>query len=358
MFVYSRRAALTAAALALPLVVFAGAARADPTIGWVWADQPSKHGTYTPNLAYSYNSNHGDVEITNGDTGVAVVTFQNLKSSDPTNVLVTAYETNGYCAIGGWQVSGDDETATVRCFDAEGAPKDQRFELLYQGRSGTFGNAAQGLAFLWADQPTAASYTPDAGYQFNSTGGTNTITRSGVGAYTVNIPGFDKVGGHVQVSAYGQTAARCKVADLGQDSDGAHVGVICFDKTGTAADQQFSLAFVRDMSLAFESADRSLGAYAWANKPKDTKTYKVPKPYQFNDVTKGKLTAILESKGQYSVVVPGDPDFDSSNMLVTAYGSDSSYCSASDWLPMLVNCYAQGGKLANTEFMSSFQAHH
>src|SRR5262245_42166976 len=69
-------------------------------------------------------------------------------------------------------------------------------------RSGKTGSSAQ-LGYVWANQPSSASYTPSLTYQFNSAGGTNTITRSGVGQYTVHFPGLSTLGGHVQVTAYG-----------------------------------------------------------------------------------------------------------------------------------------------------------
>ena len=66
-----------------------------------------------------------------------------------------------------------------------------------------------------ADAPTAASYTPNLTYQFNSTGAVNTITRSGVGVYTVHFPGLDGNGGTALVTAYGGGNESCKVASWG-----------------------------------------------------------------------------------------------------------------------------------------------
>jgi hypothetical protein len=358
MFFRVRCAAKAVLPLVLPLLMAAGAAQADTRVGWVWADQPDVLGTYTPDGSYWYNSNNGQVEITNSATGVSVVNFKKMKSTDATNVLVTEYGDNGYCTIGGWAASDDNETATVLCFDATGTAHNEHFDLVYQSHVGTFGDSSRGTAFLWANQQTASSYTPDTNYQFNSTGGTNTITRGGVGAYTVNIPGLDKVGGHVQVSAYGQLAARCKVSEWEQDVDGTHIGVLCFDKTGTPSDQRFTLVYARSMPIAYESAQHTFGVYGWADKPNATKTYKLSKTYQYNGMTSGKLKGTRDSKGHFHVSIPGSPQYDSSDMLVTAYGPDSSYCNVSDWLPLLVNCFAQGGKATNTAYDVSFQTRH
>src|SRR5262245_53566386 len=42
-------------------------------------------------------------------------------------------------------------------------------------------------AYVWADNPLAAFYVPAAAYSFNAKGGANTITRTGIGAYTVHF---------------------------------------------------------------------------------------------------------------------------------------------------------------------------
>jgi hypothetical protein len=70
-----------------------------------------------------------------------------------------------------------------------------------------------GWAYLLADQPTSSSYTPPLAYQFNSSGATNTVVRTGVGAYTATLPFLAAYTGHVQVTAYGTGSERCKVVN-------------------------------------------------------------------------------------------------------------------------------------------------
>jgi hypothetical protein len=75
-----------------------------------------------------------------------------------------------------------------------------------------------GWAYLWAEQPTAPSYTPAPGYQFNSSGATNTLVRTGVGAYTALLPNLGTAAGTVHVTAYGTGSEACKVASWGPSS--------------------------------------------------------------------------------------------------------------------------------------------
>src|SRR5262245_34905958 len=76
------------------------------------------------------------------------------------------------------------------------------------------------LCYLWANNPTTPGpYNPSAVYSFNAAvkANGNTITRSGVGAYSVTCKGVGGAswgpGGHVQVTAYGSDTNYCKVAN-------------------------------------------------------------------------------------------------------------------------------------------------
>jgi hypothetical protein len=99
-------------------------------------------------------------------------------------------------------------------------------------------------AYVWANQQGAASYTPSLSYQYNSTGGTNTITRSGVGVYQVRLPGAGNVSGHVQVTAYGSGSTRCKVQSWTSTVTAKLVNVRCFDTAGAPADSRDVVDFV------------------------------------------------------------------------------------------------------------------
>lgn len=77
------------------------------------------------------------------------------------------------------------------------------------------GPAQTGTGFVWAGEISDPSPTPSAQYQFNSTGGTNTITRAEVGSYQIIFPGLgdaSAAGGTVEVSArVGPSPASCKI---------------------------------------------------------------------------------------------------------------------------------------------------
>jgi hypothetical protein len=328
-----------------------GAAEAANKVGWVWADQPSS-ASYTPNTNYSFNSSGGAVGITRSGTGTYNVSFSGLGSSLVSNVLVSGYSTNGTCKVSSWGASS--ASIGVLCFDAAGEPADSLFTLVYQARSGGFGSASKGLAFLWADQASSASYTPSTSYQYNSTGGTNTMTRSAVGVYEAVIPGLNTLGGTVQVTAYGSGAGRCKVSGWGPDVDGQHIGVLCFDSSGAASDQRFTLVFAATVPVAYLGTDVT-GIYGWYNKAKGS-GYKLSKTYRFNNLTSGALTGTHDAKGDTTVSWPGSASYTTSNQMVTAYGSGNSYCNVQSWAFPSTNCYGQGGHPKDSQYDLSFNA--
>lgn len=345
-------AAFTLAATALGL----GSAEAATKVGWAWANEPSS-ASYTPSTGYSYNSSGGGITISRSSTGVYLVTFTGLGSSLTDNVLVTAYETSGYCQVGSWGASaGGDASVTVRCYDAAGAAADQYYDIVYQAHSGDIGTSTKGLAFLWADQPSSASYTPSSSYQYNSTGATNTMTRSSTGVYTAHLPGLDKVGGHVQVTAYGSAPHRCKTSGWSSDASGTDVNVLCFDATGAAADSYFTLEYSRHLPAAFLTTSLTKGYYAWASQPANP-SYTTSGPYTYNAWGTGKLTAVRDGQGQYHLDVEDPGGYSTSNVLVTAYGTDNSYCNSNGWTPVYVACFRQGGDPINSRFDASFLTH-
>lgn len=95
------------------------------------------------------------------------------------------------------------------------------------------------LAYAWANDATAASYTPSTLYSYNSAGGAITITRSAVGKYEVAFAGLTLGAGHVQVSKYGLGSGSCHVANWGLGA----INVECYTVAGAAADMRFTVMF-------------------------------------------------------------------------------------------------------------------
>ena len=95
------------------------------------------------------------------------------------------------------------------------------------------------------DSPTAASYTPDSRFAYNSSGGAITITRQEVGVYDVAFDGLPASGSGlssvVAVTAYGSSPITCSVLTYdGSAPSRTVVQVACFD-ADTAAPGRLAL---------------------------------------------------------------------------------------------------------------------
>lgn len=356
--------ARTLVLLCLGSVAAACAAQAHTEIGWLLADQPNATGPYAPNPLYSYNSAGGTITIYHRGTGWYEFYFNSLdKIAGTDNVQLTAYATDGYCMLGPWDMAvGEAERGYVLCFDPSGQRADQSFSMEWQQRTTTFGNASKGMAFLYADKPSLpTSYTPDPSFNFNSTGPDNTIVRNGTGNYTVTIPGLNSLHSDVQVTAYsnsGHSGARCKVSSWQSNgTGGTSIDVLCFDNAGNAADERYSLAYSVAEPFGLDTSATARGAWAWANHPNSTTTYTPSGGYQFNTFGTGRLMAIENSTGNYTVTIPGSLSYNHSHVLVTSHGSDNGYCNVLDWATETIDiaCYAQGGAPAISDFDAVFQ---
>jgi hypothetical protein len=201
---------------------------------FAYANQPA--GTnYAPLSTSSWNPT-GAIRVFRSAVGVYQVVFNGLGALTGSNggdVQVNAVGTGkSYCKVGGWGGS-PDLSISVLCFSRAGAPADSGFNTLFLLPS-------DHLAYAWADQPTAASYTPSTFYSWNPVGGAISITRLSPGRYSVAWNGVDPAifdGGDVQVSAYGGGNAQCKVEGWGS----ASATVRCFNPTGALVDSFYTV---------------------------------------------------------------------------------------------------------------------
>jgi hypothetical protein len=209
-------------------------------VAYAHANNPT--GTnYAPPANSSWNP-AGAIQVVRNGTGNYTVRFTGLGSrltSNGGHAQVVAVGTgNLHCKVGGWGGS-PDLVVSVLCLTRAGSPADAKFNVLFLLPS-------PHLAYAWADQPTASSYTPSTFYSSNPTGGAISITRLGTGRYSVTWSGLGSNlldGGDVQVTAYGSAGptsnAHCKVEFWG--SQDAYVR--CFSPTGTLVDSDFSVLF-------------------------------------------------------------------------------------------------------------------
>jgi secreted trypsin-like serine protease len=208
-------------------------------------------------------------------------------------------------------------------------------------------------AFLWADQPAAASYTPSTSYQRNSTGGTNTIARLSTGLYEVRIGnlGHGLTGGTVNVSAHSTGSHACKVGHFQAVGSAQSIVVRCFANTGLPADSRFTLSYAR----ATQPGDRF--GYVWAHDATSA-SYTALANFSHNSTGAANTVARL-GVGHYRVRFPGLAG-SGDTVKVTAYGSGANSCTAEDWTNSVttkyvyVRCVNSSGSVSDTRFTATY----
>ncbi|GAA4457906.1 hypothetical protein GCM10023170_054940 [Phytohabitans houttuyneae] len=222
--------------------------------------------------------------------------------------------------------------------------------------------AMAGYAFVWANQPSSASYTPDTFYQWNSTAATVQIIRQGTGDYMVQLFGLAGTeqaaglvaGGHVQVTMHGQTTNRCKVGDWFMFSTSElRVRVLCHTTAGAAVDNRFSMLYYN-----YETVRAVDMGYAWVSA-----SGSAPTLWQANSSAATAVNTVTHTAGSgiYTVLFPGLTD-GNGNAQVTAVGGGSEYCKirsssvVAAGAQVVVGCHNAAGTLVDAAFDVAYTA--
>jgi hypothetical protein len=207
------------------------------------------------------------------------------------------------------------------------------------------------FAYAWADNPVAAFYAPAAAYSYNAKGGANTISRTGVGAYTVHFGlmakgAFPLVNREtILVTAYGAVATRCIVGSWGDSGGNLDVRVLCANVAGNPVDSRFTILLVGSNSLMGRSG------FAWADQPANP-LYIPALAYSYtskNDTIKINRFGI----GNYNVdlKLPRPAGGLPENYFVTAYGSPRTLCKIGSWgSTARVLCYLTTGAAVDSRY--------
>lgn len=290
----------------------------DATRAYVWANDEDA-ANYTPDDRYSYNSAGGEITITRSDVGTYAVSFADLDLSSGGNIQVTAYGSDtAQCRVAGWFTTVD-----VLCTSPDGQPVDSRYTVLFTEPEA--GTTVPGLAYVWASQESEDDYTPGAAYSYTPTGDPVTINRSGTGVYRITFGGMnvDLNFGHVQVSAYGSTAATCQVSNWSGVPLG--VSVRCFDSAGDPVDTQYTLLVTWPTEPDVPGV-----AFAFAGRAEEA-SYT---PNSFYSYGPGDLTATRTDVGTYAMTFAGfnnDSGGPGGHIQVSTYGTTAATCNVSNW---------------------------
>lgn len=211
--------------------------------------------------------------------------------------------------------------------------------------------------YVWANDPTSASYTPLASRAFNWAGGPIRITRPAgtTGRYVVTFTGLSAVLGTrsvVKATGFGSGNAYCKpvAAYLVRDK----VEVRCYQGgAGTPVNARFTLLVSR------AAADR---AFAFANQP-TVNDYSPDPKGSWNPAGSTEVRRL--GVGTYLVLFSNlrlQLSMDGGHPQVNAVGSGKAHCEVGEWgaglssadLLLTVVCHTPAGALVDSKFSVLF----
>jgi hypothetical protein len=295
-------------------------ASAPSVVAYAYGNKPSA-SSYTPERGFSFNSTGQRIRISRSAPGTYTVHFFGLGGfAGQGTVDVTAEGLQpSQCAVVHWQADSTGTVLLVRvnCFTVSGAKLDAPFMAAF-----TSGGSSTGTTdYVWANKAGASSYTPSVPFQFNSSGGTNTIKRLGTGQYQVKLPGPIVVGGTVKVTAYGTTANSCQVVEWVDSAPGQNVFVDCFTPAGAPVNNQFTMTFTASDDLLGDGAP---SGYLWADQP-TASSYTPSTTYQF-DTAGTTATVTMLGTGEWETLYPSEGHGAAGDQQATAYGSTPAHC--------------------------------
>jgi hypothetical protein len=291
--------------------------------------------------SYSYNSGGGAITYT-GTAGVYTVRMAELGLSGG-SVQVSSYGSAATrCKVAGWGPSAGAQVIQVRCHDTSGALAASPFVVFFDKGSSQSGGHGAHLYYSGSTVP--------ATWSWNSSGSTNTVTRTSTGRYNVSLPGLGFSNAGVHVTAYGSGSEHCKIVSWST----GFVNVRCNDNAGQLADSPFVLNYFSGTQRAY-----AVGGHAWIESASAA-----PAGYQSNqDIyscgTAGPVTVSGFTNVTYPNTRPTSWSFPTTTMS-KAYGDDGNFCKVQYWTPSGTGymartiCSAPNGTSTTSRFTSSF----
>ncbi len=261
-----------------------------------------------------------------------------------------------WCQTEKFGISGANEVVIIGCFLPGGVPDKTGFSLLYSSSSGP---ATGGGAYGYVDaQPGGALVS-----QYNSAGAVNAVAHTGIGQWTVKLPGLATPGpqaGSLQATAVNPSvAARCKVAKWVSSAGGQAVSVWCFNAGGAPFDTRFHLTFQYQRALYGAVSPPKHFGYLWYRPPLG------PVPTNFNSIAgPGANTATPAGTGLTLLTfkaLGAAPD----DVQVTAFAGKNEFCDLlMNWvisggatvLVRDVACFTNGGTPITTGFLAAYSS--
>jgi hypothetical protein len=158
---------------------------------------------------------------------------------------VTSYgEGTAWCKILYWLVESLEDKnleLLVRCYSPEGTPADAQFSILMLERER---DEQKRFGYFWLHNVVSMNVTPILSYNFNSTGGVNTVSRISTGFYRATWPELQRVATSTAetnlVTAFGDDATYCQIDSWSMNT----TTIRCYAPDGTLTNSQFTAIWI------------------------------------------------------------------------------------------------------------------
>ncbi|MBY0275828.1 hypothetical protein K2Z84_10825 [Candidatus Binatia bacterium] len=210
---------------------------------YLWADAPTV-SDYVPDLTYQFNSTGALNSIMRLSAGTYRATLPGIATGTSVGVMLSAFGSSGArCRVLDYGLDADARFGVdVECLNAAGSPADTQFTLSAFRDAPLAPFPIVNGAYLRMRNPAAPQVA--VAEQYNSVGGTNSVTRLATGRYAARLgmQGGSGANGNVQITAVGTGATHCKEASQTSTDGDAVITVACF--AGAApADAEFLLTY-------------------------------------------------------------------------------------------------------------------
>jgi hypothetical protein len=327
--------------------------------------------SYAPHPDYARNSTGGLISVQRTGVGFYNVVLGGLDAANTGITHVVAHGNDDKrCSNGSVTWTGVNTEILVICFNPNGTHADSRWILTHTRRDASVSPFYYAHLYHHAPEaPVGVDSVPTV-RTFNSAGGTNVVTRTGAGQYTVklsNWPAGSVEAGTVQVTHNAFSGlvgwkGSCQVSNWTFLSGGrVHIFVVCMGENGLPTNNYFNLTF-SNLSAA---GGRSAG-YAFANDPSSplytptaSKRMIQIDGTAIDDTIQIQNPGTGDHVGKYDVFYNSSPSLNGlgSVPLVTSVGSAGEYCKIESWgASAVVNlrCRNRLGTPLDVKFASAY----
>jgi hypothetical protein len=284
-----------------------------------------------------------NVTVTNPAIGQFIVRFPQIGTPRGIAHVTAISQTAVWCQVQRWGQSGTDEIVIVQCYRYGGLAVNSFFTVMFEESSG-IAPVSQALGYVhWNGV--------GIGSTFNSAGGGNTVTPTGVGIWTVILPGIGSTGlaGGIQVTSVDPSVpARCKVSAWAPIAAAQRIQVRCHNGTNIPLDTGWNLTYQFQRSITGGAAPPRYFGYVFDNVPANPGPYTpVPPAVTYNSA--GSFNDIQSAGVGQRMVTFHKIGVLQDHVQVTAFGPGPEFCN-------LVTIWNTSGMIARVRNVICYNA--